>query len=233
MNKDKKVKEVVILVLLLAVLVVAAVIQFSGRKLSASPTTAPKSSTDTSSTQSTTSSTNTVSATSTSSEESKVGDLSWIDGRRLPTIVAEVAHGRDPFCDPFAAADAKAVPSSTPTPTSTPSKPGMGSSAVQATSTVLPSASEHLGRIGAVAQEQTPPFVPPPPPPPNFVLMGIVSTSRDRYAAITVDGHYYTLLEGESIPTLGWTVEKIGSYSVLMKKGSQTISLRLSGGSSK
>jgi len=69
-----------------------------------------------------------------------------------------------------------------------------------------------------------------PPPVPNFTLMGVVLSGAERYAAITVDGAYYTVMEGDRIPRLGWMVIAISSESVRLKKGKQTVQLRLSGG---
>jgi hypothetical protein len=69
------------------------------------------------------------------------------------------------------------------------------------------------------------------PPPPNFVLSGVIITPRLHYAAINVDGRYYTLLEGESMPDLGWTVKQITPTRVTLTKGKQHVELRLSGGS--
>jgi hypothetical protein len=69
------------------------------------------------------------------------------------------------------------------------------------------------------------------PPVPTFVLAGVVATGAERYAALRVNGHFYTVMEGESIPRIGWRVTQIFEGGVTLRKGKQTVQLRLSGGS--
>lgn len=70
-----------------------------------------------------------------------------------------------------------------------------------------------------------------PPPIPHFVLAGVITTPSQRFAAILLDGKQYSLLDGESIPGLGWTVKRITPTGVTLTKGVQSVQLRLSGGS--
>ena len=72
-----------------------------------------------------------------------------------------------------------------------------------------------------------------PPPVPAFVLCGIIATPSERFASISVDGHYYTLLEGETIPKMGWTVTAIKATSVVLVNKSQKLIIPLPGGSPK
>ncbi len=69
------------------------------------------------------------------------------------------------------------------------------------------------------------------PPVPTFELSGVVTSGAERYAALRANGHYYTVMEGEAIPHLGWRVTRISAGSVRLDKGKQTVQLRLSGGS--
>lgn len=69
-----------------------------------------------------------------------------------------------------------------------------------------------------------------PPPPPPFVLAGVITTPTERYVAITLNGRYYSLFDGESMPDLGWTVKTITSTGVILVKGKQRVELRLAGG---
>lgn len=69
-----------------------------------------------------------------------------------------------------------------------------------------------------------------PPPPPPFVLAGAITTPTERYVAITLNGRYYSLFEGETMPDLGWTVKTITSTGAILVKGKQRVELRLAGG---
>ena len=69
------------------------------------------------------------------------------------------------------------------------------------------------------------------PPVPTFELAGVVASGAERYDALRANGHYYTLMEGETIPRLGWRVTRINAGSVRLDKGKQSVQLRLSGGS--
>lgn len=70
-----------------------------------------------------------------------------------------------------------------------------------------------------------------PPPPPPFQLSGVMLTPGTRYAAIGLHGNVYTVLEGEPVPSTDWTVLTISPTTVTLKKGKQSVSLRLAGGS--
>ena len=69
------------------------------------------------------------------------------------------------------------------------------------------------------------------PPIPKFVLSGVIATPTQRLAVVLLDGKQYSLLEGESIPELGWIVTKITPTGVNLTKGKLSTKLRLSGGS--
>ncbi len=70
-----------------------------------------------------------------------------------------------------------------------------------------------------------------PPPIPHFILSGVIATPTQRLAVVLLDGKQYSLLEGESIPTLGWTATRITPTGVNLTKGKLSTELRLSGGS--
>lgn len=70
-----------------------------------------------------------------------------------------------------------------------------------------------------------------PPPAPPFQLTGVMLAPGSRYAAIGLEGNVYTVLEGEPVPTTDWTVTQISPTTVTLKKGKQSVSLRLAGGS--
>jgi hypothetical protein len=69
-----------------------------------------------------------------------------------------------------------------------------------------------------------------PPPAPNFELQGIVSTDEGRYVALRVDGKYYTLKEGNVVPTVGWVVTRVTPNRVTLVKEKQSVQLLLAGG---
>ncbi|HEX2948157.1 MAG TPA: hypothetical protein VHV83_01070 [Armatimonadota bacterium] len=238
MKNNKKVKEIVVLAVLMTVLVVAAVIQFSGASGSATPkaSTQDKSSaSQQAQTAPASANTVTVSPASGTAAASEKSDLGWVDGARLVSVVPEVSGGRDPFKDVDGLKDTVTVTQGAIATGKSPanaSHEGGMLPGISHTSSFIPPSADKFGMIGAV-NTQTPPFIPPPPPPPSFVLTGVVTTPSQRYAAITVDGHFFTLLEGETVPGYGWTVTQIQPSQVVLMKDSQSLSLRLSGGSSK
>lgn len=211
MNNKKQTKQMVILAALLLALVIAVIMQFSGNKPTnsapaqqAAPTQTAAAPTDAAAVQ-----------------QQERGDLRWVDVSRLSGIITEVTYGHNPF---LGAVNPAPIPL-TVTKTTTD---------IQKQPSPVPTSSETLGgfppKIATVTDK---PFTPPLPPIPAFVLSGIVTTPSERYAGITVDGHYLTLLEGEEVPALGWTVTKITPDSVSLVKKKQSVTLRLSGGSPK
>jgi len=68
--------------------------------------------------------------------------------------------------------------------------------------------------------------------PPPLALAGVIVGAGSRMAVLSVNGKTYTLYEGEVVPTLGWTLAKITSTEVILRKGNFSESLRLAGGKS-
>lgn len=69
------------------------------------------------------------------------------------------------------------------------------------------------------------------PPAPNFQLRGVITTASTNMAVISVNGKTYSLYQGDMIPGLGWTLQKVTPASVtLTKKGYTPVTRRLAGG---
>lgn len=230
MNKENKVKEIVILSVLILVLVIVAVVQLSPDKNSSNAGTKP----DSTSGQEQTAAAPTTSSTTDApaKEKNTTFTLAWVDEHRLSTLTKEVVEGRDPFRDPLAPIINASALSGTMNYGQKPSDNSMNGKA-GAIADLIPKGFDSSGRYTGTKPSQITPWAPAVQDTPKFNLSGIISTSRQRYASLMVDGRYYTLLEGESIPALGWTVADIESYYVIMKKDTQSLTLRLSGGSSK
>lgn len=66
---------------------------------------------------------------------------------------------------------------------------------------------------------------------PDFQLRGVITTSSANFAVISVQGKTYSLYEGDTIQELGWTVTRITSADVtLRKKQYDPVVTRLAGG---
>jgi hypothetical protein len=151
-------------------------------------------------------------------------DTSWVNAVRLNGIVHDVSVGHNPFTDSLAVADA-APTSTTPLTSST---------------NIIPKKGDQKGILptgpGPIGPRPMPMPMPVALPPPTFALNGIITSRNTRFAAIAVNGQYYTLVEGEMIPKLGWLLKKISPHFntvLLTKNGAQPVTLRLAGGTQK
>jgi len=69
------------------------------------------------------------------------------------------------------------------------------------------------------------------PPAPDFQLRGVITTASANMAVLSVNGKTYSLYQGDIIPGLGWTLQKVTPSSVtLKKKGYTSVTRRLAGG---
>ncbi|HEY3379405.1 MAG TPA: hypothetical protein VGL77_18155 [Armatimonadota bacterium] len=221
MNK-KQAREAIILAVLLLALLIAVVIQFTGGKktsTSAGNSSAPN-----------TAAADNAATTPSAQKDGqtvKNADLSWVTVARLDGLSSAVARGRDPFTD---------------TLTPPPSPPHVPPSPVPVVDnkTVRPTSNGGLlpGALSGTLQGGIPRVVVPPLPiaPPAFILWGVAISSQERFATLSVGERFFTLAEGEMVPGVGWTVKRIiPDYNavVLAKKGAQSVTIRLSGGTPK
>lgn len=215
MKNGKQAKQVIILAGLLLALTIAAIVQFKG---GSAPPPAKKSSAPAPVEQ-------LAVEKDTPAGTTKAGNgLDWVDSRRIPGLVAEAAAGRNPFIDLMARAEST-VPTETPKPivkNQNPSHPIGGD--------VLPPGARDLGRWPYPTTMEV-----APPPPPAFQVPGVIASGKVSYATILLDGQQYTLRKGEMIPTCGWTVQSINpkTSTVVLTNGTQTVTLRSTGGSPK
>ena len=213
MNKGKQAKQVIILAALLLALIIAVCTQFMGGNKAQSASPAPAADA---------AKTNTATALATDASKD-TSDLNWVSPQLMTFVVGNVASGRDPFVDHLApAAETSGMPSRPTSPIGIITTPPVRSIPEQLDTS--------MGRKQRVP-DPVESYVPPPVP--AFVLSGIISTPSERFASISVDGHYYTLLEGETIPKMGWTVAAIRATSVVLVNKSQKIIIPLPGGSPK
>lgn len=212
-SNNKKLKEGIILGVLLLALVIVVIVQFSGPKAGgAAPNDQPEQ--------------QPVNAAPAPAQTDSAAELSWIDDRRVANIVAEVRQARNPFVNVMAPPPAHIADSHQP-----PILPADRSPIIPESVDVFPpiGGGELFPPI-----EVTPPQVEPfTPPAPKFALSGVITTPRGKYAAITVDGDYYTVREGETVPSYNWTVTKIAIDQVTLEKEFESLTIRLSGGSQK
>jgi len=187
--------------------------------------------------------------------------ISWLEASRLPKIEGEVKGGRNPFVDLMLPSKPIVHQGSTPPvvpppvtppkpPVDTPTQLTLTKTLEWTTHEVLTKAFEKENlvvelRAGKRANQVVLSGYPPdfdraveliknldvPPPIPPFVLSGVVITPSVHLAVISLNGKQYSLVEGDTIPGLKWTVKQVDATSVTLTNGRQSKALRLSGGS--
>ena len=187
-----------------------------------------------------------------------VDEMAWVKQGQLPTLVAEVRGGRDPFHDLFlpVVKPGKAAPSPIP-----PAGEKIGALPPAEKSTrktvfldgvaladlqqacaqanlavaISPgSQSDTAVLTGArvdVARAQAVLAKEQLQLAPPFSLVGVMVIPGQRSYALLMDGNkQYGAYEGEKIPDGGWTILKITSTGVMLGRGTRHIQLRLAGG---
>jgi len=256
-NKQKsQTTQVIILVVVMLGLIVVAAMQFMKKPETVTVPTP----TTTQPTDATATSTTTGAGTPDAKAPAKKGAISWISESRVPKMIAEVKGGRNPFNNLLEPSpipiDKEQVPQAE-TPKETPKEqirtlqfitPKQLASAMQdkglsvrlesgdspnsvKLSGTDPDFSDAVALMTELDTNNSGQLVDSKDPDAQLKLSGVVITRTEKYAAIVVNGTSYTFLEGESIPRLGWTVTDITPTSVTLIKGTQSKSLRLSGGS--
>lgn len=214
MGKSKQAKQVLLLAALLGGLLIVVVYQFYGGKKTAAPAAPQTDATAASATPAAT------------TEKEGVVDLSWVEAQFMPMIVDNVARGRDPFHDSLMPADTTEVTNPAPAPVK---MPGADRPLPVFPTSVLPSGP-------AIPAAVATPVMPVMPPVPPFVLCGVIATPSEKMTTIRIDDRYYTLLEGEVIPNLGWRVVRIQANAVILgnvRDAKEEVLIKFSGGESK
>lgn len=167
-----------------------------------------------------------------------LGDYSWVSNEQtIAQLVKTVTTNRDPFmggvtpmvvkidetlAPKVPGADYSSAPINVPSTTvMTPPRENKQPIPLPAATTTFPSGNPLL---------VVKPFQPATP---DFALSGIINSPSMSYAIISVDGQYYTLMKGETMPHYNWTMVNISPSSVVLKKNNQKVTLRMTGGSPK